>query len=307
MVSVSVLLLVAAFSGYWIVQLLLIRHSAYMHSVTALPILPDGRYIEHMVHPFETGVTPEFGNNAAVNLQGRSAHLQRVQDELDRRFVTINAPVSTMTCDWSVEAQDRYKVLPSQGPYLFAMNLYNNQLVIPTLAKTLLQLADYLGPDNMLVSVFENGSSDNTTFALAHLAAALSAANVAHEVLSDPRKTDWRYVDRIAQLALYRNFVLRPVNSTLPPRGSLDNDEADHQPARRPFEHVIFINDVFLCPTDVLELVHQRTSQHAHAACAMDWRKTKPWFGKLFGSRTNVKFYDNCESSQRILYPLAKC
>lgn len=147
-----------------------------------------------------------------------------------------------------------------RGKTLIALNLFNSEHVVPSLSLALLQLARYLGPRRVTVSIFENGSSDRTALALAHLAAALSALKVDHVVSSDPAPTDWAKVDRIEQLAVYRNVVLSP----LVPSG-LDD-------AR--FETVLFINDVFFCAADALELLFQRKAQDASAACGLDWIPT---------------------------------
>ncbi|ORY89834.1 cryptococcal mannosyltransferase 1-domain-containing protein [Leucosporidium creatinivorum] len=206
---------------------------------------------------------------------------EAVQAHLDKRLLELSAPPSTLSCSWSTTDETKYAALPSGGPYFFALNLYNNQAVLPTLARTLLDLAHFLGTANTHISIFENGSTDNTTLALAHFAAALTSAGVSHTIVSDSRKTDWKKVDRIAQLSVYRNYALSPVNGTV---GGKDGRE-------RSFEEVVFINDVFVCPRDALELLWQRKKQNAHAACAMDWRATQSWFGWL--GFKSVKFYDN--------------
>jgi len=54
------------------------------------------------------------------------------------------------------------------------------------------------------------------------------------------------------------------------------------------FETVLFINDVFACPSDTLELLHQRVVQNAHATCGLDYR----WRHSVL-SGTGPKFYDN--------------
>ena len=36
------------------------------------------------------------------------------------------------------------------------------------------------------------------------------------------------------------------------------------------FSHVIFLNDVAFCARDVLELLHQQTSQEADMTCGFD-------------------------------------
>jgi len=84
-----------------------------------------------------------------------------------------------------------------------------------------------------------------------------------------------------SQLSVYRNLALAPVNGTAP--------------NGRPFEEVIFVNDVFVCPRDALELLHQRKLQQADATCAVDWRATRSTFRK-FGFNS-VKMYDNWVSA----------
>ncbi|GAA6018026.1 hypothetical protein JCM10207_002745 [Rhodosporidiobolus poonsookiae] len=163
------------------------------------------------------------------------------------------------------------------GPTLIGINLYNSELVLPSLSRTLLSVARFLGPSTLHVSIFENGSTDNTTSALAHLAAALTALGTPHTIVSDPRKTDWKRVDRIDQLAVYRNVALAPLQKA---PYSTTNPPAD----------VVMINDVFTCPADLFELVFQRKVQEADAACGLDWRRNKGWAGRI---NRSVKFYDN--------------
>ena len=62
-------------------------------------------------------------------------------------------------------------------------------------------------------------------------------------------------MNRIEALALLRNMALSP----------LTLDTASQNAT------VIFINDVFICVQDILELIHQRALQGADMTCAMDW------------------------------------
>lgn len=271
---------------YWMTKFWLLRHDAYAHSVFALPLIPTPQQAEQLVLPFDLGQDPQP---------------QLVQAELDTRLSSLlSLPPSTLSCALTAEAAAEYAPLRDQGPYLFALNLFNNQQVLPTLVRTLLDLADFLGPANTHISIFENGSIDNTTLAMAHFAAALTARGVGHSILFDPTPTNWKKVDRIAQVSLictrlaglrkcqpltcpvlqlsvYRNLALAPVNSTAP--------------NGLPFEDVVFVNDVYLCPRDALELLHQRKLQQADAACALDWRATSSWFARL--GFNSVKMYDN--------------
>lgn len=245
--------LLCAFALFWVAKFLLLRHQAYSHSVFAPPMIPRPTDVEPAVRP--------------VRHLGRNASLVALQGELDSRLGALGLPASSLTCaPWSRQDERNYAALKAGGPTLFALNLWNNEAVLPTLARTLLALADHLGRDNVAVSIFENGSTDNTTVAMAHVAAVLSAAQVEHSLVSDPRHTDWKRVDRIAQLSVYRNIALAPLNTTS---------------RATPFENVVFINDVFACPRDPLELLHQKRLQRADAACAMDWRATHSWLSWL--------------------------
>jgi hypothetical protein len=117
---------------------------------------------------------------------------------------------------------------------------------------------------------------------------------VGHTIVSDSRRTDWATVDRIAQLALYRNVALLPL--TAPPSSpasspipsTLPNSSMSALDLSKTSD-ILFLNDIYVCPSDALELLFQRKVQKADAACGMDWRENKKgWF-----SGKSVKFYDN--------------
>lgn len=168
----------------------LMRRAAYGHSVFAKPLIPDPRSLEHNVDPFN------------LSHQSQPTNQQVKLELVDRLDSLLNLPAPTLSCPWTAEDEALYSPLRSQGPYLFALNLWNNEKVLSTLASTLLDLSEYLGPNNTHISIFENGSTDNTTSVMAHFAAALSARGVGHTIVSDPRKTDWKRVDRIAQVSI---------------------------------------------------------------------------------------------------------
>jgi len=251
----------------WAFSIMYARHNAYAQSVFSPPLEPLPKPVEHLVPSFSP--TPLLSN---------------VQHELDQRLFSLTLPPSTLPCDQlsspsfdgNSSFSTRYSSLPHSGPYLLALNLYNSQEVLPTLSKTLLTVSDFLGRQNVHVSIFENGSTDNTTLALAHLAAALSTLGIRHTIVSDPRPTPWAMVDRIDQLAVYRNVALKPVTEGL---------------HGRDFEDVLFVNDVFAGPVDFLELLWQRREQEADAACALDWRGTKGFLSRWGAG--SVKMYDS--------------
>ncbi|BGP08706.1 hypothetical protein JCM10049v2_004555 [Rhodotorula toruloides] len=265
----------------WVGHFLWMRHAAYATAVFEKPMLPRPVEVEGRVEAFPATMRRN-GTEAEEPVAWR---LQAIEDELQARFDEMGLPgMTTLPCA-GISANDtslssRYSALrrtgpsePRQGKTLLALNLYNSEDVLPTLSHALVTVTSFLNPSTVHVSIFENGSTDKTTLALAHLAAALTALGASHTILSDPRKTNWKAVDRIAQLSVYRNVLLSPLER--------DGDS---------FSDIVFINDVYTCPSDVLELVFQRKAQEADAACAMDWRPNGGLARKWNGS---VKFYDN--------------
>ncbi|BGP55944.1 hypothetical protein JCM8202_004289 [Rhodotorula sphaerocarpa] len=269
----------------WVAHFLYMRQQAFSTAVFARPLIPEPVSVEPNVQPFAE--TTSIWVNATEGQWPRDD----VESELARRFeqtLETSHPMGELACPdvrggqgASARLAERYAPLREVGPSaarqgrtLLALNLYNSQDLLPALSQTLLSVAEYLGPSSVYVSIFENGSTDQTTVMLAHLAAALTAFGVEHTIVSDPRKTDWKAVDRIDQLAVYRNVAIEPM------RANPDAGWGD----------VVFINDVYVCPGDVLELLFQRKAQQADAACGMDWRATKGWGHRW---RDGVKFYDN--------------
>ena len=250
------------------------------------PYIPHPEPVEHLVH------------KVAPTQDGQTPSIAMLQNELATRLDSLGMPafrdhIHCTSLD-STASITRYAHLasPSRGRTIIGLNLFDSGKVLPSIGRSLLNLVDFLGPENVLVSIFENGSGDNTNLGLAHLAAVLSAAGVPHSILSDRNRTVWEGVDRIAQLAIYRNVVLEPLYATWQgqPRATskdITNTTANPNHDRRPFENVLFINDVFFCPTDALELMHVRAVQQAHATCGFDWR-WRPSLLSLFGSGPKV-------------------
>ncbi|KAF8344345.1 cryptococcal mannosyltransferase 1-domain-containing protein [Cantharellus anzutake] len=173
------------------------------------------------------------------------------------------------------------------GKVFIAIDLYNSAHILHTLSFSLLQAALYLGPQRVIVSIFENGSKDGTDRGMAHLAAVLTRARVEHFIVSDQKPTNWSEgVDRIGQLSVYRNLVIEPlVKGRVHSGGGGESDDEVEG-----VETVVFVNDVFTCGTDILELVHQRVVQEASAACGLDYRWRRPQFSWF---DVGPKFYDN--------------
>lgn len=265
----TMLVVCALYPVFFFSRIVYVRSIASSRSIFSHPLLPSPLPIESNVTPFINSSIGEWS---------------RTSSELDARFHQLGLVPSTLPCAWNDEDDDIYADLTvvdgaatrRRTRTFFALNLFDSELVIPSLARTIIDVANYLGPGSIHVSIFENGSRDRTVLALAHFAAALSALSIEHTILSDPAQTDWDRVDRIAQLAVYRNLALEPM------RRSRNPEE---------FETVVFLNNVFACRRDVLELLRQKKLQSADAVCAMDWRATRPWL--KWTGLDGIKFYDN--------------
>ena len=256
------------------------------HSAFSPPLRPNPVHIENLVAPISYFAPPG---------------LDELRNELNSRFRSIGLENATLKCPAVGREED---FAAGEERYLLALNLYNSQNVLPTLASTLLIVSSLLGASNIHISIFENGSQDLTRMALAHFAAVLTAGGIAHTIRSDSRRTDWSQVDRIAQLSEFRNLLLSPLDpSGSNRREGVGEDEGAYGDGawrdEREFGTVVFLNDIFTCPGDVMKLLREKRENGAHAACAMDWRKSSPpvlsWFG--WG---DVKFYDNCEFARLV-------
>lgn len=113
----------------------------------------------------------------------------------------------------------------------------------------------FLGPANCALSIVEGNSDDGTRdilFALSHEMRILGVHYTFQTSAINPSEED-----RIGRLAALRNLVLEPLLQML----DVFNNETT----------IIFINDVAICPDDLLELVLQRKNLDADMTCAMDW------------------------------------
>ncbi|KAJ2047463.1 hypothetical protein H4S04_004432 [Coemansia sp. S16] len=138
-------------------------------------------------------------------------------------------------------------------PVFVAINLYDNEKILPNMATQLLALADTLGHDRIFISIYENGSKDKTKEILKRFNETLDALNIAHRILTDPTPKP-KQVHRIEYLAKVRNSAMEPLYSS-----------------KVKYGRVAFINDVHFCLTDVLELLFQSRAQGAHLTCAEDF------------------------------------
>jgi hypothetical protein len=193
--GISIIILLGLFSAYalsFFARIMFTRHQGYNRAVFSPPFIPSPYDLEFRV--------PQFVRHSSKNSGG----LKVSQTQLDRRWDSIGLERASIPCEWNEEEDSLlYSDLKNAGPYLIAINLYNNEAVVPTLARTLLATANYLGAANVFISIFESGSTDRTKVSLSHFARALSSLSIEHSIRSDARETDWSRVDRIAVGVFY--------------------------------------------------------------------------------------------------------
>ncbi|QRV81156.1 alpha-1,3-mannosyltransferase CMT1 [Ceratobasidium sp. AG-Ba] len=140
------------------------------------------------------------------------------------------------------------KELRQTGRVFIAVNLLQNEELMPTLTRQLLALSEVLGPERLFVSIYENASMDLTVMHLRLLCKILDAAGTPYRVIARgltelQHKEDGHRISRLAHL---RNTVLEPLFMT-----------------HGKFETVLFLNDVFFCYGDVIELLLQKKRNNA--------------------------------------------
>jgi alpha-1,3-mannosyltransferase len=143
--------------------------------------------------------------------------------------------------------------------YFFALDLYNAAPILPRLLSSIIEAIRFLGPSQCVLSVLEGRSEDGTFEALTLLRSLADELGIGAYYLNtsdlDPGRDAW--TQRIQTLAYLRNLALQPLTDR--PSAFANDTE------------VIFLNDVALCSSDILELVHQKRAQGAHMTCGMDW------------------------------------
>ncbi|KAJ2182163.1 hypothetical protein GGF45_001043 [Coemansia sp. RSA 551] len=161
-------------------------------------------------------------------------------------------------------AEHRYRnVSQSSGRVFVAVNLYNSERVLPNMATQLLAFAKMLGRKQVFLSVYENGSFDNTKSILQAFERTVKELGIPHSIVTDSRQRPQHY-HRIEYMADIRNRALEALyNSTA-------------------YNRVVFLNDVYFCLPDLLELLHQSQFHRTHLTCAED-------FDMRHGS---LEFYD---------------
>ncbi|KAJ1509394.1 capsular associated protein [Coelomomyces lativittatus] len=176
---------------------------------------------------------------------------------------------------------DRYVHL-KKNRYLFALNLYNNDQILPDLLASLLFVFSHLNSSKIHVSVFENGSADYTTPLLEAAASIFHELRINHTIRLNEEEAPY-WVHRIKYMAELRNKALEVLWKTAPElrkdgsnaiigRYNENGSEImDSLHLNNNFDKIVFLNDILFCPDQFLELLHQSELNDAHFTCGMDY------------------------------------
>jgi Cryptococcal mannosyltransferase 1 len=171
-------------------------------------------------------------------------------------------------CMESDDAAERYdklskalNALSEKRTILISVNLYNNNDIASNFIVQLWELVSYFGRENVFVSVYENGSNDETKIFLGLLNVLLKHVKVEHEIILG-NETKPAHVHRIEYLSRVRNRAIAPLK----------------QLGQQIFR-VIFMNDIIFCADDVKELLYQSLLQKADITCGLDYDTTNDTLG----------------------------
>lgn len=145
----------------------------------------------------------------------------------------------------------------SEHKYFFAINLYNSFDVIPDIFATLFRTASILGYHNVFVSIYENGSNDQTK-SLLKIFDALARTVGLRVIIRTSMRTRGQFNHRIEYLAEVRNAAMTPLHELRDAEGEV-------------FDTIIFMNDILPCVDDLMELIWQSRRQNAGITCAADY------------------------------------
>ncbi|KAI9817281.1 MAG: hypothetical protein M1832_004703 [Thelocarpon impressellum] len=158
--------------------------------------------------------------------------------------------------------------------YLFALDLYQVQALLPTLLGSVVQVIRFLGPERCALSVVEGRSTDATYAILEGVREEVERLGATVYLNTSDVDPMGGSKDRMESLAELRNQALAPFVEA----AHLSTSDAA----------VVFLNDVSICAHDILELVYQHRKQQAHMTCGMDWSEQGAIFYDIYVARSLV-------------------
>jgi hypothetical protein len=173
---------------------------------------PDGQQARSLQDRFErfslSGAAPaaEAVRRAALEVyHAGNATVSQTSTDLDRGAAQLLQELvvgkATVACplDNSLPLQ-----MPRSERVMFAVDLHNNQHVLPHFTYQMIQIIAILGPSQVFVSIYESGSTDSTTEWLSLLKSILDQLGVPNRIIVDGTETRQKGQDRIDFLARVR-------------------------------------------------------------------------------------------------------
>ncbi|KAG5651155.1 hypothetical protein H0H81_009647 [Sphagnurus paluster] len=206
-----------------------------------------------------TSLTPHYTKECTRNAQPLYSQqaLERYAPLIGHKTPSTGSWFSKLFGDDDHVHGGSKELVPSDHKYFFAINLYNSFDVIPDLFATLFRVAAILGYHNVFVSIYENGSTDQTK-ALLRIFDALTRSVGMRITIRSSMRTRGAFNHRIEYLAEVRNAAFVPLHE-------LRDAENEY------FDTIIFMNDILPCIDDLLELIYQSRKNNAGITCAADY------------------------------------
>ncbi|KAJ5758917.1 hypothetical protein N7520_006073 [Penicillium odoratum] len=258
-------------------------------NVSAVNIPSEPSSTSTAVATLSKGKIQEFDpawNNKSTWSKQQTPTSHMLREQVDKYIHSIldfrdNWPFERVSCPGDIG--DRYQNLrdtedSNQVRYFFALNLYGAVDALPRLMSSILETVKHLGPSHCAISIVDDGSEDGTWEVLEALTPWLDDLGVQYFLTTSGQSSS---LDNGGQksLADLRNQVLRPLKAKgVEPRALAS--------AYSPDAVVIFLDNVVVCPEDILELVFQHVNQGAQMTCAFDWILDGSVFYDVWESRS---------------------
>ena len=208
-------------------------------------------------------------SNISNNMRHQLA-AQLISMVLDSSNLRSNESRCKALSDQSGLKESRYKTALTGRRIFIGFNLFNSRAIMNDLLYQLLRLVAAIGENNVFISIYENGSEDDTKIFLSKLDVLLSVFDVPRRVLTDFSPKRRPSQNRIEYLAAARNRVLEPLlNASV-------------------YDKILFINDVYFCDLDMLELLVQSFRNDADITCGFDYVD-----GAFWKQPKKIAFYDS--------------
>ncbi|KAI7850164.1 cryptococcal mannosyltransferase 1-domain-containing protein [Circinella umbellata] len=190
------------------------------------------------------------------------------------------------------EQQKKEEYRPS---IFIAAGLHNSGFILDDWMAQVELLVAWAGPSRTFISIYENGSHDNTKKILGQWQTKLIEAGIQHRIIlddnakpGDDNTTD--KIRRIVKLAKIRNLSLEPLQS---------------QTTTDQFDKILYLNDIVFNAKDAIRLLTTRDGDY-DAVCGMDFFgefydmfATREVDGRWVGSGNYPYFSD--ETSRKLL------